>query len=137
MYKLEINDSQASILIEALDFYSRILIGQVEELEHMIRKYQIQKEDIEQCSIIERQDDIRERLNDIKKILGFQSGESFGIFNSVVHDNARIAYDIQQVIRHTQHWNLFPNGSDVFRGVSSDTPFKSSKEELPKMEILK
>ena len=37
--KIECNANQARLMIKALDFFSRIGIGQIEEIDHLLRMY--------------------------------------------------------------------------------------------------
>jgi hypothetical protein len=53
-------------------------------------------------------------------------GHSYGIHSEKVSDNARVAFDLIQVIRNKIAWINNPKG-DFF--VDFDTPYKTSKEE--------
>jgi len=68
-------------------------------------------------------------------LLGIHSSGSYGIHSLEVHDNARVAYDIQQVLRNWLAWKRHKSGSfGGIMGVSYDKPYQTSKLELPKIE---
>ena len=94
--KLEISDKQARILINALDAYSRISIGQTEALGDMLTQL-FKPENLKDNSYW----DIREKYTDkIKQeLFGFSPGASYGIGNKKVSDAGHIAYDLLCVIR--------------------------------------
>jgi hypothetical protein len=119
MYKLEINEKQASIIVDALDLYSRLFTGQFVEI-----LYKLDKLDID----MDRYD--FERM--IKKLVfpELENNEHYGITGA--KEEARIAYDILQVVRH----GIFKSHNNCIEcwGVSSYPPLQFSKEELPVMK---
>jgi hypothetical protein len=86
---------QARIVARALDTYLRLGLGQIwtvaERLEelHPAKKF---------CHW-----EIRKKWTDAMTadLLGFTPGGSYGISNPLVHDDAKIAYDIEQAMRGT------------------------------------
>lgn len=121
--KIELSDKQADILIAALDLYSRIHLGQFEEVANIARMYDISKLNKDYEAHNEFEDAVREA----KIILGFDRNGSYGIFNEQVNDVARIAWDMQQVIRNHLAWKRNPEGGFT---VNFDAPHHSSKENL-------
>ena len=128
-YMLEIDSTQASVLINALDLYSRIHIGQFTEI---LKPFRFSKKvEIKDVRAAEHM------LDAVKFLLtGFEYGVSYGIHSEEVSDDARVAYDLQQVIRNVQSHTERPLKKGDWRGVNYDTPFTSSTThpELAKME---
>lgn len=98
--EVELTLEQARIITTALDFYSRIHIGQIHEVEQLIRMYDIKKHP-EQALDYQA---IEEHITTIKNEMGFERNESFGIFSDKINPIAIKAYDIQQAIRHMEAW---------------------------------
>jgi hypothetical protein len=129
--KIELNEKQARTMVEALDLYSRILIGQFEDVGRLAITYNVtfgDKSDYE--SFHEFSDRIRELKEELLKI---PQNASFGIYNESVHNNARVAWDMQQVIRHNLAWKRTPEGGHTVDFVK---PHKSSTTEEELIKIL-
>lgn len=96
-YKIVVSDRQLGVLLEALEFYERVLgLGQVEELEWAWRAHA----DVTDVAFDERSRAIRASCEDIKKIgwhLGMTSSHS--IHSNKVPVPMRIAYDMTQMLR--------------------------------------
>jgi len=129
-FSLEINEKQARAILKALEFYERLSMGQVNELAHHFISPFSDKINDENKYIIE------EMSEKIKKEVfpELDSNSSFGIFSKNVSDDAKIMYDIQQVLRHCVAWSKNPSG-DIF--VDYDTPLQSSKEDMPVAKKIK
>ena len=119
--KIELSDKQADVLVAALDLYSRIHLGQFEEVANIARMHDISKLDKD----YDAHNDFEDAIREAKTILGFDRNASYGIFNERVNDIARVAWDMQQVIRHHLAWKRNPEGGFT---VNFDTPHRSSKE---------
>lgn len=117
-YQLTLNEAQAKVLIRALDSFSRIHIGQLETAitQILVAEY-AQSEGLE--GEFTR---IRDKL--MPSLAGVPLNGSHGIRNDQVSDEARIAWDLQKVIRHAVAWAEMPEGG--FR-VDFDKPVKSSE----------
>lgn len=123
---------QANIIISALDFYSRIGIGQMENL-------------LEQPYILQRMplDENRSFLEDavymLKTLIDMPRNGSHGIHNSECTE-AQQAYDILCVIRHRLAWDKAGNPPvrdwKTMFGVHYDTPSHIFKD-WPLAEITK
>lgn len=120
---LELTLEQAAALVQAADLYSRVCIGQIEEIELLIREGRIPCADnhpqrertiatIEQC------DQIRDRLNGIKIELGYHPNASFGIGHEHIHVSATRAFEIRKVVEKAVAEHRDPNPK--FRGVNYD-----------------
>lgn len=123
-FSLEINSAQAKIIVEALDFYSRIQSGQLSELTNVCSG------PLQQLITIEQSEDAEQLLGPIKKIL-FPNlqGQFYGITNKIdLPDSARVSYDIKRVIRGALAWDRKPEGDIT---VDFDKIEALSKEPLP------
>lgn len=119
-YTLTMSAEQASVIIRALDLYSRIGIGQFEEVARVYETSRdlsfMQEEDLKTCLI------------NAKVAAGHPKNGSFGIHNIVVSDKFRVAWDLQQVVRHRMAYDTRPEGNPM--NVHFDTPYQCSKEPL-------
>lgn len=111
-------------MVKALDTFSRLCIGQINyavEAAWAHKGFDMDKGKIDSL------------CNQIKGMLtGMASpGASYGIHSKEIPDGARIAWDIQQVIRHQLAWDRHPEGG---MGVSFDKPMQSSEQPLPLIE---
>jgi len=96
--KLEITQEQAEVIIDALDMYARIGIGQFEEV-FRHRSWRLEP----------WRSQAREHVNIAKKIVtGFNSGASNSITNT--DEWNMIAYDIQQLLEAETGKNRRPWG---------------------------
>ena len=113
-------------IIRALDFYSRIWIGQYLEIDNeilWIKKHsyhEILDEEIIPLFLQIRNKLMPESIRDIGQTLY----ASYGIFSDKVDERAGTAYDMQQVIRYTLAWFLHPEGGWT---VDFGTPMKASR----------
>jgi hypothetical protein len=114
---------QAKAIKLALDFYSRICIGQLDELEKIIRFGILPRGGLE--SSAERQvasnvdcDNIKNHTRALKVALGYAVNGSNGIGHSHVHLSARRAYEIERIVAKCLIEDEYPNPS--FKGVNYD-----------------
>jgi hypothetical protein len=120
-YTLTLNEKQAQILVSALDLYSRIGIGQFEEV------LQVYDRDLKLDH--DQRERIRKALNVAKGEAGHPSNGSYGIHNPEVRGEFRTAYDIQQVVRNRLAWDRKPQGDIT---VDFDKPDRIGTEPLAK-----
>lgn len=121
MYQLTITEKQAEVIQRALEFYGRVSMGQLDEVEFV-------------CPIDQLQADKtlgRSALETAKfAFTGLRNGAYIGV--SGVNDNAKIAWDIHQVIRHRISWDRNPEGGWT---TNYDEPMHySNTEKLPIMK---
>lgn len=120
-YNLTLTEKQATVLTRALDLFSRIGIGQFEEVINIFRDEHLSDPEMTP----ERIDEARKHIDHVKFMLtGHPANGSFGILNPRVSDDYRIAYDIQQVIRNRLAWDRRPEGGIQ---VQFDPPDQTSK----------
>lgn len=117
-YKLTITPNQAQTIIDALDLYSRVGMGQMEEVAHVARRTFGDK----------AWDFMRYLLREVHAILMGDYHTYYGILSHEVDERFRVAWDIQQVMRHRLVWDVCPDGG---MSVSFQAPTKTSQEPLP------
>lgn len=92
MYQLNLNSNQAKVVIAGLDVLSRIGMGQLEAVaEHVPEP----RQDFTGQSL----QLMREELNKAKAWLGQPPGGSYGIGHEKTTNEAKVAWDIQCVLR--------------------------------------
>lgn len=90
-------DEQASAVIAALDLYTRMSLGQIEELAYLMRCGEIKPRD-------DKGDDdrwlcdIEAALARVKTLLGHPQGGSFGVGSPKVSSSAHRCYEIKKVL---------------------------------------
>ena len=107
--------------INALDFYSRIWIGQYLEIDHQMMwlKKELYKAQTE-VQVTPLFLEIRSiLLPKLSAVVGETLNGSYGIFSDQIDSKAGIAYNIQQVMRYTKAWFIRPEGG---LGVDFDRP---------------
>jgi hypothetical protein len=146
--QLTLPASTAHIVVDALDLYSRVGLGQLDEISSLARFGLLTNADGEPPS----EDALYEAeayLKQTKRALfGFESSASHGIFSPKVNDRFRTAWGVLKAIRHRLAWDRTPTGGIQ---VSFDEPMReecalgvkvSSKaaeeflEELPEGVLL-
>lgn len=141
-YLLRLTEEQAQTLVAACDLYSRIGIGQLEEIARLARMGVLAHKDNPDGAVADSLDMAEEALVTAKlHLTGMPSNASFGIHSDKVRPTYKIAWDLQQVIRHRLSWDRRGNpakrewsGPDSMMGVNYDEPHASSGMPLAKME---
>lgn len=126
-YNLEISEAQAKIIINALDLYTRIGLGQFQSIQEVWDYNGVDPEDFK------KYDDFKDMLVKCQKLIMGTCNGGFGIHNKKVNDIFRQAYDIQQVIRH-EVWK-----NSKYRqhsSVCASPAHQISKVKLPKIRTL-
>lgn len=124
---IELSSAQAYILRDALDAYSRLLAGQVSIPVRDTAAYIfLHQRAFDSMEFYERSQKITAKLDELQQLItGLDSGVSFGIYAEEVPDQARQAYDLQQVIRYAIAWHLNPEGNSF--AVDYDQPTQTSR----------
>lgn len=106
------SSDEISKIVKALDFYSRIWIGQYLEIDdEMIWIKKRTYDEIRENEIIPLFLQLRNRLMPASiRDIGQTLYASYGIFSDKVDERAGTAYDMQQAIRYTFAWFLHPEG---------------------------
>lgn len=117
---VDLDSTQVGLLLRSLDFYSRMWIGQYEEVEWRMR---LNIRDLQACqkNQVRREKKWLEMRNLVlPELRNLGLSGSYGIWNPSVCDRAQSAYDMQQVIRHAWAWRCNPAGGI---GVNFDEPW--------------
>ena len=137
-YKLTLNETQAQVMVDALDIYMRLGMGQLTEIaEHPdLRKRIFQTDDSMSMG------PIRAVLKALKHVIFRDLGDNhyFSISSPEIGDCNRVANDIRQVIRHRLSWDRAGNPPErdnwTMFGPIYDPPKKYSNEPLPTIEAV-
>jgi hypothetical protein len=128
VYRLTLTKKQAYVIQSALESYYRMAIGQ----------FKTSIEEVWMSKIFGTENFDSRRLEDIcfdllRLFLGedVTRGTSYSISSTEVPDNARIAVDIHQVLRHRLSYDRHPQGGIT---VNFNEPFAYSGEPLPVIE---
>lgn len=126
-YTLTITEEQANTLINALDLYQRIGMGQLDEIKHVAvpapeHKYNWVELD-QTMAILKLQ------------LLGWPHiNTSHSIVSKDLPDKFRVAWDIQQVVRNRLAHDSLKPGEKPGIYVYFDEPRRTSKEPLPEFK---
>ena len=142
MAKLEVTENQLSLIQRALDFYSRVGIGQFDKIKehptfekHLHKEFALENGETDYTRYHSVRDAVDMALVHPRNMLynRFDLGKngSWGIHNPNVDDSCREAFDIIQVIRH-EFWKRDPERSDMT--VDSSIHFTSESEESNKIK---
>jgi hypothetical protein len=131
--------AQLEVLKQACDFYTRMFLGQFMEVNNIVRMCRGHDPDFATQSavlghVFGRECDIEELMKQASSLFGHSTGSSHGIHSDKVNDKSRIAYDIQQVIRH--RLSCDSGLSRQHYTVDSDPPRLSSKRKSSKLPII-
>lgn len=125
--QLTMTEAQAQTIMNALDFYSRVGIGQVSEMK------KVMEENFNKIWNLDSTVD--PHIEAVKKIYfpELSEGGYHSIFSSLAHEESKISWDLIQVIRHAIAWHKNPVGGLT---VNFGNPHKSSlKEQLADVKI--
>lgn len=121
---LELNEKQALVIKEAVELLSRLGMGQMNALDNVgfLNERRFKNKNIDYT-------DKEKAIFELKKVYfpELYGHQYWGMTNEQTHEDAKIAWDINQVIRHAVSWHNHPKGGIT---VSFDLPMKVSGEEL-------
>ena len=120
---ITVSVEQAKAMNLALDFYSRVCVGQFDEIEKVIRfgvipRGGLQSSDERQIASIQDCDSIKNHIKALKAVLGYAVNGSNGIGHKHVHSSARRAYEVEKIIAKCLIEDACPNPN--FKGVDYD-----------------
>lgn len=121
-YHLEMTERQAQIIINALELYSRIGMGQLQEVAYVLRSNSVPG-----FINFNALDKVESLTREASSYWMNFSGGYHGISSNKINDSFRVAWDLQQVIRYRLAWDRNPEGGIQ---VHFDEPYKTSKEDL-------
>lgn len=120
-YKITgITEIQMVALIEAIDLYIRVNIGQLEAIVNFLEHNGTYKNE-DNSYVMNAIDEIKYR------IFGLSKNASYGIGNDKLDPIVNVSYDLLQVLRHRLSWSMNINGGS---GISYYAPIKTGTEPL-------
>jgi len=128
---IKCNEKQAVIIKEALDLYSRLLMGQITELDNFFTRNTDCWKRLDRDSIAYHAESIKNIV--YPELIGY---DSFGIFNAKCPEESKIAYDIIQVLRNELIKVRDPERRTGW-SVDWNIPMPASKEKLVKVIVDK
>jgi hypothetical protein len=124
MLQLTLPAATAHIVVDALDLYSRVGLGQLDEISSLARFGLLTNADGNAPSE-DALDDAEAYLKQAKRSLfGFESNASHGIFSPKVNERFRTAWGVLKAIRHRLAWDRTPAGGIQ---VSFDEPMREEQ----------
>lgn len=136
---LTLTPEQAVAVRDALDLYSRICIGQIEEIGQLVRFGTVPMRNPadmpREMADADRCDEIVRLLNDAKAILGYPISGSNGIGHPHVDASGHRAYEIKKVLAKAlaEHRDPAPQ----FRGVDYDgLTVRYTQDPAPVAEVV-
>lgn len=97
---VDLNATQVGALLESLDFYSRMWMGQYEEVEWRMRFTAHDLQIIEADQPLRERKWLKMRNLVLPELKGMGLSVSYGIWNPEVSDRAQSAHDMKRVIGH-------------------------------------
>lgn len=120
---IECNENQAIVIQMALDFMSRLMMGQVSELNYVFGMHNTNV-----------QNSSKEQIEELIRKTYFprlpHAGSYYGIFSDECPQIAKEQWDMIQVIRHALAWYKNPEGGNT---VNFGMPIASSMQPLCKV----
>ena len=122
MATITLTEEQLRLVQAALDFYSRVGIGQFDVIKehptfenHLRKEFKDEDGNVDYSRYHEVRDNVDLMLvqprNMLLNDLTLPKNASWGIYNPNVDESCRVAYDLLQVIRH-EFWLANPNRSE-------------------------
>jgi hypothetical protein len=126
---IEVNENQAYTIRNALDFYSRFLMGQFEEIDRKMVEFSDYWKDFD------KRDKIEELIKELRDLIypELKGYAHWGISNQNCPIDSKNAYDIIQVLRY-ELWK-FKDDKDIYGTVDSHAPLKFGDQELCKVVV--
>jgi hypothetical protein len=127
---------QARIMMRAMDFYSRILMGQFAEIEYLFFQYEPNDPVFERENNQTSKTDVEYFLEHAKRRIypKLDYYAYYGITQPPCPVNATIVYDVFKSMDHAIAWHLNPEGGMM---VSYDKPMHWYKElPLPEVKVF-
>lgn len=120
---ITVNEQQAYVITNALETYSRLLMGQFDEIDSMFvsNGNEIWKD-------FARRAELAAMLKAARRAIypELENNAYYGIFDQKhTPNNARVAWDIKKAIEHDMSWHKHPEGGIT---VNFDKPLHSAPE---------
>ena len=131
MYVLTLTDEQASVIGLACELFSRLHMGQVNDLLYEAAMYH---------RTFEKLHALRPQVDEIvQAVFGLQGTAQHSITSPAIPDAVRIAYDAYQALRYARSCAEYPDGPPPgLRGTLAfcEPMVTSLTQRLPKVEIV-
>lgn len=123
---LDISEAQSNVILNALELYFRLSMGQFREIDHMFAF---------KNGIVDNNELRLAALNVVKRVYFPElcGNEYHGIASDKISDDARVACDIYSVLRNSIAWHKNPEGNPM--SVAFDEVIQYGTEELPVVKI--
>lgn len=135
LHELEFKEEEIRIILNSLDFYSRIWIGQYREIMMDLRWYRNYKQ-LDDLDETLRRKFWKMRVILLPKLRHYDLSASHGIFSPDRDVKAAIAYDMQQEFRYRKAWFLNPEGGYTV-DFGKPLPCEDDPCDFPKAECYK
>lgn len=134
--RMVLRNREIETCISALDFYSRMYMGQYAEIDFVLRQYRFDSEFDNQYMFARKHiyTAIRNLVFHNNKIAEWDLHGSLGIWSEDTDVRAKNAYDMQQVIRYHHAWCCNPEGGI---GRNFDAPLFGGELNPIKCDCLK
>lgn len=134
--RMVLRNREIGTCISALDFYSRMYMGQYAEIDFVLRQYRFDSEFDNQYMFARKHiyTAIRNLVFHNNEIAGWELHGSLGIWSEDTDVRAKNAYDMQQVIRYHHAWCCNPEGGI---GRNFDAPLFGGEIKPIKCDCLK
>ena len=133
-----LNKEQAHSVMAALELYSRVHMGQFDNLDWEFVTHGVNRDFWRDQG---KRDELRSLLNRAKQIIFPELVQNSyqGICSTKIPNSARDAWDLYQSLRHKLSWYNNPNPDDMSRWSNSySEPFKTSTEhKVPVVTVEK
>jgi hypothetical protein len=134
---IEVDREQAQVIMNALEFYSRMCMGQFDQIHHNIHAYRtFSNPEIDISHICLLEDALKSAM-----FPGISRSAYICITSSEVGERAQTSWDIYQTLRHAISWVEYPEGhfpEVKIQTVNFDKPTHVNfKRPLPKVTIEK
>jgi len=131
--RLELNRQHVHVLCEALDLYSRLLAGQINEIRHFLLMNRLSRS-------MERIDHeaLDQAINTIKRTFFPEEApnSNMGITHPDLDQESKIAYEIHGLLKKLLFDNKYKDDYERPTSAYSSPPLKVSDTEWPSMELV-
>lgn len=134
MHKLtiELSELQLDAVLDALEMYSRIGIGQLEYIAEQSAVIACKEKPMEMNYTNPKWITFQKKLNECKALFGWNSSSHAGIYSANVSADVKRAWIVYKSIKHARAWMRKPDGG---WHLDFDEPLRNSTESMPRVKI--
>lgn len=128
--KIVMDETQARVVSEALELYSRVHLGQLDELPRVTRRAYIDEktgQKVDMRTVVYYIECLKNAL-----FPELDKNEYYGIYSDKISDRAKISFDVYQCLRNALAWHFTPDGGIT---VDFDEPLAVSQHPLPDVSV--